>query len=84
MDSNGDKIVSAVMQEARAAKVEAMLSEIKALDAETIAAVKNALYCICDEESVKDKNNENKNKNTNTEYHHQKSIARDAKEEVGR
>ena len=43
VDSNGDKIVSAVMQEARAAKVEAMLSEIKALDAETIAAVKNAL-----------------------------------------
>tara|TARA_B100000519_G_scaffold119485_1_gene103088 strand:+ start:1164 stop:1289 length:126 start_codon:yes stop_codon:yes gene_type:complete len=36
------------------------------------------------EESVKDKNNKNKNKNTNTEYHHQKSIARDAKEEVGR
>ena len=43
VDSNGDKIVSAVMQEARTAKVAAMLSEIKALDAETVAAVKNGL-----------------------------------------
>jgi hypothetical protein len=31
------------MQEARTAKVAAMLSEIKALDAETVAAVKNGL-----------------------------------------
>jgi acetyl-CoA carboxylase / biotin carboxylase 1 len=43
VDSNKSTIISAVMQEARAAKVSQMLSEIKALDADTISALKNAL-----------------------------------------